>query len=81
MNAIMLSCRKATELIEKRRHCRSEKMEGVQLKMHLSMCRYCSRYAKQSGLVDRLLNRLPHSLPPSVDTSELEERIIKELPK
>lgn len=81
MNAIILPCRKATELIEKKRHCRLEGMEGIQLKMHLSMCRYCSRYFKQAALIDRLINRLPQILPLSADTSDLEERIINELPK
>jgi anti-sigma factor ChrR (cupin superfamily) len=76
MNAIMLSCRKATGLVEKRRHCRLESMESIQLKVHLSMCRNCSNYAKQTSLIDRLLNRRPNSLPSTANTSLLEERII-----
>lgn len=79
MIAIMLSCRKATELIEKKRHCGLEGKERLQLKMHLSMCRFCSNYAKQTGLIDRLLNQLPQALPPSENTTELEEKIIKEI--
>ncbi len=81
MNAIMLSCRKATELVEKRMLCRLDKMEGIQLKMHLSMCRDCSNYAKQTGLIDRLLNRMPTSLPSSTETILLEERIMKKIEK
>jgi hypothetical protein len=79
MNAIMLSCLKATGLVEKRRHCRLENMEPIQLKMHLSMCRNCSNYAKQTSLIDRLLNRQPSSLPSTAETSLLEERIITDI--
>lgn len=76
MNVIMLSCKKATELVEKRKLSRLEKLEGIQLKMHLSMCSNCSNYAKQTRFIDRLLNREPKSLPSTTDTSLLEERII-----
>jgi hypothetical protein len=79
INAIILSCLKATGLLEKRRHCRLENVERIQLKMHLSMCRNCSNYAKQSGFIDRLLNRKLSSLPSSAETSLLEERIITDL--
>lgn len=79
LNAIMLPCRKATELIEKKRHCRLEGVQGVQLKMHLVMCRYCSRYSKQTHLIDHLLNRHPQFNTPTLDTWPLEERIIADL--
>lgn len=73
----MLSCKKATGLVEKRRHCHLETMEHLQLRAHLSMCGNCSRYAKQAGFIDRLLNRQSSSLVSTADTSMLEERIIK----
>lgn len=76
MNAILLSCKKATGLVEKRKLSRLEKMEGIQLKMHLFMCSNCSNYAKQTRFIDRLLNRQPNSHPFTADTSLLEERII-----
>ncbi len=79
MNAVMLSCRKATGLVEKRSHYRLENMERIQLHMHLSMCRNCSNYAKQTSLIDRLLNRHPNSLPSTADTFLLEERIITDI--
>ncbi len=78
MNAVILSCRKATELEEKRRHCHLENMERIKLKMHLSMCRNCSNYAKQTAVIDRLLNRTSTT---SIDTSLLEDRIITRIKK
>jgi hypothetical protein len=79
MNTIMLSCRIATGLVEKRRHCRLETVEGIQLKMHLSMCRNCSNYEKQTNFIDRLLNRQSKSLPSTTDIASLEERIISDI--
>ncbi len=76
MNAVLLSCRKATELVEKRRHCGLESMERIKLKMHLSVCRNCSNYAKQTALIDRLMNRTSTT---SIDTSLLEDTIISRL--
>lgn len=81
LNTLMLSCRKATELVEKRRICRLDKLKGLQLKMHLSVCPDCSNYAKQTGLIDRLLNRMPTSLPSYTETFLLEERIMKKIGK
>lgn len=79
MNAIMLSCRKATEFVEKKRHCRLAKMERVRLKMHLSICKDCSNYAKQTGFIDRLLNGHQKFSSANVDTSSLEKRIITDI--
>lgn len=78
MNAVLLSCRKATELVEKKRHGDVGNMEGVQLTMHLSMCRNCRNYAKQTAVIDRLLRRTSTSI---MDTSLLEDRIIIQLKK
>lgn len=78
MNAVLLSCRKATELVEKKRHCDLENTERIKLKMHLFMCRNCSNYAKQTAVIDRLLNRTSIT---SIDTSLLEERIITRIKK
>ena len=79
MNTIMLSCRQATEMIEKKMHCRLEGMQGVQLKMHLAMCKYCRRYNKQTHLIDRLLKRHRQFNSSTFDKSVLEKRIIADL--
>lgn len=76
MNALMLSCRDATGVLEKKRHCGLAKMERLKLKVHLSVCRDCSNYAKQTAVIDRLLNR---NYTTVTDTYLLEERIITRL--
>lgn len=55
MHMILLSCRKATELIEKKIFFGLSKKEKVQLFMHTSVCEYCARYQKQSKELDSLL--------------------------
>jgi hypothetical protein len=81
MNLIMLSCRKATELIERRKYSPLDKIERIQLKMHLSMCRWCSNYNKQSRLIDRLISRVPKSTPTDENTTMLQEKIIEMIKK
>ncbi len=48
----MLSCEKATELIEKKKLFKLSRIEKIQLFMHTSVCKYCARYEKQSTLLD-----------------------------
>lgn len=76
MNFIMLSCKRATELIEKKKHCNLSILKSLQLKMHLSMCKYCSNYFKQTSLLDSLMYKADRRSPEVADTTLLEERII-----
>ena len=55
MHLIMLSCLKATELIERKLEYKLNVVERVQLVMHKSMCKSCSLYEKQSELLENLL--------------------------
>jgi predicted anti-sigma-YlaC factor YlaD len=55
MNTLMLSCKRATELIEKKQVVGLTVVESVRLKMHLSMCSACKSYENQSQAMDKLL--------------------------
>ncbi len=59
MNILMLSCRKATELIEKRIYFKLSKKEEIQLKIHTSVCKACSAYEKQSIELNNILTKGP----------------------
>ena len=81
MNFIMLSCKKATLLIEKRSIFPLSVKEKIQLKVHTSMCDACSAYIKQSKTIDNALakwvtenNEKKESLP-----EETKEKIIREI--
>lgn len=57
MSRLMLSCKKATELIEKQQLTPLRLTERFQLKLHKKMCAVCSAYEKQSILLDKALNK------------------------
>ncbi len=57
LNFMMLSCKKATELMEKREVSPLSFVEGIQLKMHLSMCDACQSYEKQSDLINKAVGK------------------------
>jgi hypothetical protein len=52
----MLSCDKATELIDKRSVIDITCNEKWQLKFHTIMCKACHEYRKQSKFMDKILS-------------------------
>jgi hypothetical protein len=73
MNWLMLSCKKATELIEKKLLIKLSFRENVQLKMHKSFCDACTTYEKQSKLIDKLLSKNVHKDSQEADNNEVVE--------
>ena len=55
IHIIILSCRKATELIEKKLHTKLSRRERIQLKWHNSICDICPLYEKQVVFLDNVL--------------------------
>lgn len=76
----MLSCKKATELIEKNLVTKLSLREKVQLKMHKSLCDACTAYEKQSKKMDELfhkhLNSDSDQISNAVQNENLKEKII-----
>lgn len=58
MNALILSCKKATELVEKKQVTGLSFFEGFRLSTHLLLCRACRSYEKQSLLLDKIFERM-----------------------
>lgn len=85
MNWLMLSCKQATELIEKRSVDGLSAREKIRLRMHTSLCDGCTAYEKQNELINKLLNsnysKKSSVVPPQVANTELEDRILKKLPE
>jgi predicted anti-sigma-YlaC factor YlaD len=84
MNILMLSCKKATELIEKKLHFKLSKVESVQLVLHKSMCEACKAYEKQSQLLDKVLSKelsSSDSYPIENITTEFKQNLIKRIKK
>ena len=83
----MLSCRKATELIEKKLLTNLSFREKTQLKLHKSFCDACTAYEKQSKLIDKLLCKHIHKEDDDiksdaiVENEELKKRILEKIEK
>ena len=78
---IMLSCYKATELVEKSNFSGLSAMEKIRLRMHLSVCDACKKYQKQSALLNQLLTESPtgkNTLEES-EVEKLNDTIIKKI--
>lgn len=72
---ILLSCLKATELVEKKFHFKLSFSERLRLKLHLATCVYCMNYSKQSQLIEKGLAVLHESRDCKADTKELKIKI------
>lgn len=57
----MLSCKKASELIDKNLIVGLSLYEKIRLRMHTSMCDACTTYQKQSSLMDDMLHHYIHN--------------------
>lgn len=78
----MLSCKKATLLIEKKSILPLSLKENIQLKMHKSMCNACKAYEIQSQKIDTVLKTQSTSDMAKIDFHEnknLKEKILKNL--
>ena len=79
MNAMMLSCVKATELMEMKEHVPLGFLKTMQLHMHTAMCSGCRNYKKQSLLINELLQKEFDTFPIIKNTDDLEAAIISKI--
>lgn len=84
MNWLVLSCKKATTLIEKKLLVKLSVKEEVQLKLHKSMCSACTEYEKQSKMIDEIFHNhfqnFDTILPEAMINEGLKRKIIDSLP-
>lgn len=85
MNWLVLSCKKATTLIEKKLLVKLSFREEVQLKLHKSMCNACTAYEKQSKKMDEIfhkhINEDGKEIRGIIQNEDLKERILNTLSK
>ena len=82
MNILMLSCKKASELIDMKSVTKLSMKEKIMLRMHTSMCDGCTAYLKQSKILDELLNKhihCTHEKISIIENKELQQLIISKL--
>ncbi len=75
----MLSCVKATELMEMKENVPLGLLKTMQLHMHIAMCSGCRNYLKQSRLINQLLQKEFDTLPVIKNTDDLETTIISKI--
>lgn len=83
MTKFFLSCKKATELVERKHDNHLSLKDELQLKLHLIMCKTCNAYQKHSVLINQVLKKY-FNVNNSYDfnafkNNELKERIISKL--
>lgn len=59
MNILVLSCKKASLLIEKKAVRKLSLLERLQLKIHTRICEKCANYQTQSLVIEGLLKNTP----------------------
>ncbi len=64
----MLSCEDATRLVVMKETVKLGLYDRMRLKMHLSMCKYCSLFEKQNEIIDEHIK-------------EVETVVVKEMPE
>ncbi len=73
MHTMFFSCLKATELLEKGIHVKLSVSDRIRLYVHKKMCVACSRYEKQSILLEKGID-----LNSKIDFDANEIRLLKE---
>ncbi len=79
MNAMVLSCVKATELMEMKEDVPLGIIKTIQLHMHTAMCSGCRNYMMQSRLINELLQKNYTKATDIENTDELEAKIISKV--
>ncbi len=75
----MLSCVKATQLMEMKEHVPLGIIKTMQLHMHTAMCSGCRNYMMQSRLINELLQKNYAKATDIENTDELEAKIISKV--
>ncbi|MGE0635267.1 MAG: hypothetical protein AB7G44_06625 [Bacteroidia bacterium] len=76
----MLSCKKATELVEKKSVAGLSFIEGLKLNLHIGMCSACKAYEKQSSIMDKFLaKQFQSDKNRMVENPELKNQILKKI--
>lgn len=83
MNYLILSCKKAARLIDKKYEVKLSWKENLQLTLHKSMCSACNAYEKQSKIIDKALHRHSHKVGDAentvIENKKLKTKIISKL--
>ena len=74
----MLTCAQVTRLIASDEYVREGFLRRLGIRMHLAMCRHCSRYFRQLRYLARLLREIGTEVPSS-EIQTVKDRIVERL--
>lgn len=77
---LMINCKEATLLIEKKQEAPFGVGEKVKLAFHLAVCKVCAIYEKQSKLMDAVLKKKTETEPDLETIQKLKEKIKASIP-
>ncbi|GGH25371.1 zf-HC2 domain-containing protein [Sphingobacterium alkalisoli] len=82
---LMISCKQATELLDKKAVLKLSGRENLALKLHVAICEACKRYKKQTQFLENILklnfkNSNPDQVPQHTN-EELKGKIFEYLKK
>ncbi|HPQ99846.1 MAG TPA: hypothetical protein PK066_09915 [Saprospiraceae bacterium] len=78
-NPLLVSCREATILVEKKLQGDLSLVGHVQLALHTAICAACRTYLRQSTKIDGILKGQLNKSQQHPESHALEERIISRL--
>jgi len=81
MHILLLSCIKATELIEKKFYFKLSFKEKLQLKLHKTMCDACTNYEKHSKIIEKGVEMYQKKWHNETDIKQLKDQISAKLNK
>lgn len=77
----MITCKKATEMIERNNSNDLSMGELMKLKLHLFLCKACKIYENQSKQIDTFLKKYLTDSKASIDSKQIKETIITKIEK
>lgn len=78
-HTLILSCKEATFLVEKKEQGKMSLKEAIQLKIHLWICKACKIYAKQSKVIDAIFRKKSQIKTESKLDENIKQKIIKKI--
>lgn len=72
----MISCRQSTEWVIKKEHGKLSIKENLQLLSHLSICRICKLFSKQSKFINKSFSKTGDLVTESLSPAEKKELLV-----
>lgn len=73
LNIIWLSCKQATFLMSKKEEGKISLKERIQLRLHLSLCDFCTRFKQQTGFFTKKAFHIHEHLDTPMSDQKKEE--------